>query len=617
MERNASMGAFVSFDSYLESELADLKLNVGVTLGYDARTFDRVFQPNEDRFRHTLVLGGTGTGKSNHVQQMERQDIQSGAGCFILAAHEDDALYALASVPEHRLSDVVLIDAANPEYLPCMNPMGVDHEDRAAVDRAVEDCLELMKLDNFIQFAGPRFEEMVREGVLLLMQSPKEEHHCIANLGRVYSDPSFVKIMLRYCRDEHVREHWVKVMPEEKKSSESGEVAHWFLGKVARFSTDSTLAHVFGVGRPTIDVGDVVDNGKILIAYVPEDRIGPVAARVIAKSLVMQLRSAIMNRSARSGGWRGLGYGLYEDGRGDRGWGGASSDPFFVYVDEFAKFATTDFEGLLAESRKQGVGFVLSTQTLSQTRIYDVETDMPGKLEDAILGNVGTFVCYPMGERDAEAMARQIDVDEGYLRRIRRYQPVARLCLDNQAAEPVVLAVGRRPEPDNPSAPRRIARAMVDSGAWLPVKSATERGAFLDMVADPGDSAGSADAMGEGEVLPSALVAEPKTDGGASATADAIKAAGDAKEGPANWALMGAPDVTLPLETDLSDETLFCPWLSIRTRNCLKRAGIDTLGMLLELTWDDLRSIRNFGPKCVNEVKECLKHYGLSLADGD
>ncbi|MCK5684756.1 DNA-directed RNA polymerase subunit alpha [bacterium] len=52
---------------------------------------------------------------------------------------------------------------------------------------------------------------------------------------------------------------------------------------------------------------------------------------------------------------------------------------------------------------------------------------------------------------------------------------------------------------------------------------------------------------------------------------------------------------------------------SVRSRNCLKRANIKTLGQLTELSADDLLSIKNFGRKSLYEIRDKLKQYSLSL----
>ncbi len=46
--------------------------------------------------------------------------------------------------------------------------------------------------------------------------------------------------------------------------------------------------------------------------------------------------------------------------------------------------------------------------------------------------------------------------------------------------------------------------------------------------------------------------------------------------------------------------------LSTRTHNCLKRAGISTVGQILEMDEKDLLAIRNLGTKSLNEIRDCL-----------
>ncbi len=55
--------------------------------------------------------------------------------------------------------------------------------------------------------------------------------------------------------------------------------------------------------------------------------------------------------------------------------------------------------------------------------------------------------------------------------------------------------------------------------------------------------------------------------------------------------------------------------LGVRSYNCLKRAGIQTVGDLLQKTESELNAIPNFGRKSIEEVEETLEARGLSLAE--
>jgi DNA-directed RNA polymerase subunit alpha len=72
-----------------------------------------------------------------------------------------------------------------------------------------------------------------------------------------------------------------------------------------------------------------------------------------------------------------------------------------------------------------------------------------------------------------------------------------------------------------------------------------------------------------------------------------------------------APDTTtLTGDMALTIEELN---LSVRSYNCLKREGINTVGDLVQKTEAELLDIRNFGQKSIDEVKAKLEELGLEL----
>jgi DNA-directed RNA polymerase subunit alpha len=56
--------------------------------------------------------------------------------------------------------------------------------------------------------------------------------------------------------------------------------------------------------------------------------------------------------------------------------------------------------------------------------------------------------------------------------------------------------------------------------------------------------------------------------------------------------------------------------LGVRSYNCLKRVGIETIGDLVTKSEDELAAIPNFGKKSIEEVRETLAAHGLNLRDG-
>src|SRR5256714_783496 len=72
------------------------------------------------------------------------------------------------------------------------------------------------------------------------------------------------------------------------------------------------------------------------------------------------------------------------------------------------------------------------------------------------------------------------------------------------------------------------------------------------------------------------------------------------------------PDAQLAADLALPIEELD---LTVRSYNCLKREGINTVGELIGRTEADLLDIRNFGQKSIDEVKMKLAGMGLGLKD--
>lgn len=82
---------------------------------------------------------------------------------------------------------------------------------------------------------------------------------------------------------------------------------------------------------------------------------------------------------------------------------------------------------------------------------------------------------------------------------------------------------------------------------------------------------------------------------------------------------MGKLDILVSREEDKQQKVLEMTIedldLSVRSYNCLKRAGIQTVADLIEHTEDEMLKVRNLGRKSLDEVMEKLKSYGLKLKE--
>ena len=76
-------------------------------------------------------------------------------------------------------------------------------------------------------------------------------------------------------------------------------------------------------------------------------------------------------------------------------------------------------------------------------------------------------------------------------------------------------------------------------------------------------------------------------------------------------------DNSTPLAPSPEDELIEELELGVRSYNCLKREGIQTIGDLVSKTEAELLNIPNFGKKSIDEVKEKLESRGLALRGED
>ncbi len=84
---------------------------------------------------------------------------------------------------------------------------------------------------------------------------------------------------------------------------------------------------------------------------------------------------------------------------------------------------------------------------------------------------------------------------------------------------------------------------------------------------------------------------------------------------------MGKMDILVSREEDKQQKVLEMNIddmdLSVRSYNCLKRAGIQTVEDLIKRTEEDMLKVRNLGRKSLDEVLEKIKSYGLQLKEKD
>jgi DNA-directed RNA polymerase subunit alpha len=110
------------------------------------------------------------------------------------------------------------------------------------------------------------------------------------------------------------------------------------------------------------------------------------------------------------------------------------------------------------------------------------------------------------------------------------------------------------------------------------------------------------------------LILDVETDGSVTpreALAELVQLFSDLAEA-ASVSVGPAEDEDQPSDYAITVEDLN---LSVRSYNCLKREGINSVGDLVQKSESELMDIRNFGQKSIDEVKAKLEELGLGLRE--
>ncbi len=360
-----------------------------------------------DRRRHSYVIGQTGTGKSVLLENLALQDMLEGRGFAFIDPHGDTAETLLGMVPKHRVEDVIYFnpgDMTNPVGL---NMFEFDNPDQK--DFLIQEAINMLYGlydPGHTGIVGPRLEHIFRYCALLLMSDPNGG--TFIDIPKLLVDNDFMKSKLKYVKDQDVLDFWTKEYPNSQRSNESGEVTSWVVSKFGPFMSNTMMRNVMGQTKSGFNLRDIMDNKKILIVNLSQGKMGELNSRLLGMIFVMKFQAAVMSRDD-----------IPPEQRED----------FCLFVDEFQNFATDSFESILSQVRKYRLNLIIGNQFMTQ---------LNEKVREAIIGNVGTVISGRIGVTDAELMVKRFqptfDVED--LIKLPNYQSIANVMINNVPSAP-------------------------------------------------------------------------------------------------------------------------------------------------------------------------------------
>jgi hypothetical protein len=336
----------------------------------------------ESRYRHTFLIGSSGSGKSPTITNLVAQDIHKGYGVIVMSP-DANLMHRIAPyIPEHRLDDVIYIDPGD-GILPIIgfNPLYFDapsdprDADRLKRWKAAENYAVLMRtlnidteptknLLNHTMYALTGRPNTTLNDIRRLID-PKERalHTEIAN------DPRVDNITREFWRDYATE--GANTMVYRNLSSRIVPLLRPPLFDI--FSTQSFSFHRELNEHARIVLIDLSNMGS-------RDSL---EAKIASQLLIATIHQTMLRRDKMKE---------------------ADYIPYFMYIDEFQQYADTNENSISAmaeQIRKYHFGLTLTSLVVS---------DLSTALFDKIIGVMSTFICLTVSAKDAQRFADEMSI---------------------------------------------------------------------------------------------------------------------------------------------------------------------------------------------------------------
>lgn len=365
------------------------------------RNQERVFGiKTDDRRRHMYVIGKTGMGKTNLLENLAIQDIQKGHGIAFVDPHGDTAEKLIKAIPSWRVNDVIYFNPADQDFPIAFNVMEkVGPEYRHLVASGLVGVFKKIWADSW----GPRLEYILRNAILALLEYPGST---LLGVTRILVDKSYRERVVEKVTDPVVRSFWVDEFTQWNDRVLQ-EVISPIQNKVGQFLSSSLVRNIVGQTVSSFDIRKVMDERKILIMNLSKGRIGEDNSALLGAMMITKIQLAAMGRVD-----------IEEETRKD----------FYLYVDEFQNFATESFANILSEARKYRLNLILANQYVNQ---------IDERVRDAIFGNAGSIISFRVGAMDAEFLEKEFEpvFTANDLVNLPKYQIYLKLMIDGIAGD--------------------------------------------------------------------------------------------------------------------------------------------------------------------------------------
>jgi hypothetical protein len=395
--------------------------NVGKPLGLSANSAPVVLAVDDARY-HLHLLGPTGVGKSTLIARLVLSDLDAGRGAVVIDPKGDLVEEILARIPDRAEARVDLLDPLDP------SPPGLNVLEGDDPDLVVDQLVGIFRRV-YERFWGPRTDDILRVALLTLLETGGGT---LADVPRLLTDAHWRAQLL-----DHLSEP-VGLEPFWESYNELGEAVRAqmtgpVLNKLRAFLLRRPVRAIVGQQRSTIDVGRILDHGRLLLVRVPKGTLGEDTSRLLGSFVVARVWQAALGRAAQP-----------EQQRADAA----------LYVDEVHNYLNlpTPLEEMLAEARGYRLSLCLAHQHLGQ---------LPKEMREALAANARTKLYFQLSQHDAQALGKEVEPELAAhdLAHLPRYTAAVRLCHQGETGPAFTLTTS----PLEPGDPERADSVRISS----------------------------------------------------------------------------------------------------------------------------------------------------------
>jgi hypothetical protein len=258
---------------------------------------------------------------------------------------------------------------------------------------------------------GPMFEQYMRNAMLLIMEDP-ESGSTLMEISKVLADEDFRRMKLSKCKNPIVHDFWTKEAEKAGGEAALANMVPYITSKLTTFISNDMMRPIIAQQKSTLNMREIMDNGKILIVNLSKGKIGEINARLLGMVIVGKILMAALSRVD-----------IEESQRKD----------FYLYMDEFQNVTTNSISQILSEARKYRLCLTLAHQFIGQLK---------EEISKAVFGNVGSVFSFRVGAEDAEFIQKQFEpvFSVNDLVNVDNYNCFARILINNQLTKPFNMA---------------------------------------------------------------------------------------------------------------------------------------------------------------------------------